>query len=80
MIYIKKFKSIVENFNTTPILFIGSGISRRYLNTPDWKGLLEKIAIDLKNDDFAYAYYENEIKNLDNKVGDLPKLADKFKK
>ena len=27
-----------------PIFFIGSGLSKRYLNTPSWKELLEQIA------------------------------------
>lgn len=30
--------------NKPPIFFIGSGLSRRYLKSPDWKGLLEQIA------------------------------------
>ena len=27
-----------------PFLFLGSGFSRHYINTPDWKGILEKFA------------------------------------
>ncbi len=30
--------------NKPPIFFIGSGLSRRYLKSPDWKGLLKQIA------------------------------------
>lgn len=31
-------------FNTSPFLFVGSGLSRRYFKTEPWFALLEKIA------------------------------------
>ena len=27
-----------------PFLFLGSGFTRHYYDTPDWKGILEKFA------------------------------------
>ena len=30
--------------NRAPFLFLGSGFSRHYINTPDWRGILEKFA------------------------------------
>lgn len=67
---------IVEKFNTTPFLFLGSGMTRRYYDLPDWKGLLEHFAREIKNDDYAYSAYENKASKYDNPVGVLPKVAE----
>lgn len=40
----------LQEKNKQPIFFIGSGLSRRYLETPDWEGLLNKIAIETNCD------------------------------
>ncbi|MGD6957250.1 SIR2 family protein [Rossellomorea aquimaris] len=33
----------LKKFTTAPFLFIGSGFSKRYLNTEDWEGLIRKF-------------------------------------
>lgn len=37
-------EALVKNFKSIPYLFIGSGLSRRYLNTPSWESLLKILA------------------------------------
>lgn len=69
-------ENVIENFNTTPFLFIGSGITRRYLNLPDWEGLLEHFAKEISDDDFAYSAYRNKAGNYECPVGILPKVAE----
>lgn len=40
-----------------PFLFIGSGFTKRYLNTENWETLLRKFATEIDGDEFKYDYY-----------------------
>lgn len=51
------------NGHKLPTLFIGSGISRRYINLPNWDELLETIYCHLDIEDFDYQYFKAKIRN-----------------
>ena len=71
---------IISRFSTVPFLFVGSGLTRRYLNLPDWKGLLRHFAECIRNDEFAYSSYENLAKGMECKAGVMPKVAELIQK
>lgn len=71
-----KLKEIVNKFKTTPFLFVGSGLTRRYYNLPDWESLLKHFAHEISNDDFSYSYFKNKAEKFENKQGLLPKVAE----
>lgn len=41
---LEKMGQVLHDEKKPPIFFIGSGLSRRYLDTPNWEGLLREIA------------------------------------
>lgn len=51
---------IVKKFRTTPFLFIGSGMSRRYLNFPNWEGLLSIFCQKISSDKFEFPRLKRE--------------------
>lgn len=56
----------LKKFPSPPYLFIGSGISRRYLGLEDWAGLLRKLC-EIHGLDYGFLSTEA--------AGDLPQLA-----
>ncbi len=61
-----RLKEHLEEYTAAPFLFLGSGFSRRYLGTEDWKTLLEKFSTF---DRRGFRYYSSKAD------GDLPKAA-----
>lgn len=57
----------LASFTAAPILFVGSGVSRRYLDMPDWQTLLIRLA-DLT--DRECGYYRSTASD------DLPGIAE----
>lgn len=64
--------NVVHHLNTTPFLFIGSGLTRRYYNLPNWSDLLKHFS-DLihNNDEFAFANYKQLSNNNYPQLGSL---------
>jgi hypothetical protein len=59
-----------------PMLFIGSGMSIRYLGLENWPGLLRRFARLVMDSEYAYEIYEQQAKGLECKEGLLPKIAE----
>lgn len=76
MVNIEKLKDIFKDFNTTPVLFIGAGLSRRYLGLGNWETLLRKMAKLPKDNEFAFEMYSRKAKNDGFKVGEFQKIAE----
>lgn len=71
----QQLEKLFKGFDTLPFLFVGAGLSRRYLNTQSWDGLLQEYANLAKNNEFGYQLYLEELKEHETPVGKNPKLA-----
>lgn len=64
----------MSSYNNHPVLFVGTGVSLRYLqNSYTWDGLLLKIATELTESDETY--YDIKSKCIENDVCRYEKLA-----
>ncbi|WP_242241702.1 SIR2 family protein [Bacillus cereus group sp. BfR-BA-01309] len=52
-----RLKSVIDDSGTRPILFVGTGLSMRYLNAPNWIGLLDMLIHRNPNCIYPIAYY-----------------------
>lgn len=65
------WEKVVNQFPSTPYMFVGSGLSRRYLNLPDWKSLLNHFCKRLSADPLKLRSYITFANNDLAKVGSL---------
>lgn len=76
-------KSLVtETIQTTghqPFLFVGSGFSKRYLNTEKWDELLNFFCKEYSGNDFQYNVYSNQVEEKDY-YGKQPAIASLLEK
>lgn len=68
-------QEVIARFNTTPFLFAGSGITRRYYNLPNWEELLKHFAQVINKDRFAYRSYVSRANGIEHPNGVLPMVA-----
>lgn len=55
-------KKCLEEMKCQPILFVGSGLSKRYFGAPNWEGLLIEMANKCPLIDKEFAYYKQNAK------------------
>lgn len=67
---------ILEEFDVQPVLFIGSGIARRYIGAPDWEGALKVGLATMGDDARPYTYYAQKFG--DDKVAIGTAVADEL--
>ncbi|MCF6118420.1 SIR2 family protein [Mesorhizobium muleiense] len=53
----------VEEFGCQPILFVGSGLSKRYMGAPSWEELLAFLADKASNIDKGLVFYKQLLKD-----------------
>lgn len=60
-------KEKLKSLGISPIFFVGSGLSRRYINSPDWLGLLKEIMSDTE---INFTRYEQKHTIVDSSTGE----------
>src|SRR5690554_4885130 len=64
-----RLQTVMDESVSRPILFVGTGISRRYINAPDWEQLLGLLIEANPIIRYPLGYYAQKTNN------NLPKVA-----
>lgn len=64
----------IQKTGHQPFLFVGSGFSKRYINTERWDELLKVFCKEFSNNDFQYNIYSNQVEEKDY-YGKQPAIA-----
>lgn len=76
---VDKLSSLLNAFPSLPFLFVGTGLSIRYLNAPTWEELLRRFASLARPGDeakFAFEIYKNRaIGDFPQQLSSLPQIA-----
>lgn len=64
----------IQKTGHQPFLFVGSGFSKRYINTERWDELLKLFCEEYSGNDFQYNVYSNQVEEKDY-YGKQPAIA-----
>ncbi|TPJ62167.1 SIR2 family protein [Mesorhizobium sp. B2-7-1] len=62
-------QAVVEEFDVQPVLFIGAGLARRYMQAPDWEGALRYALEILGESAPSYSYFAQKFGDDKVKIG-----------
>lgn len=67
--------NLLGNFDCQPVLFVGSGLSRRYLGTPDWEGALRYSLDQINQSNVTFDYlrqkHSNDLTLIGSEIAEL---------
>ena len=66
----------IKSSPAPPFLFVGSGLSQRYIGTPTWMQLLEEFSKMINEDELAFHMYLDEARRSSQPNGLEPKIAE----
>lgn len=69
----------IQKTGHQPFLFVGSGFSKRYMNTEKWDELLKVFCEEYSGNDFQYNVYSNQVEEKDY-YGKQPAIASLLEK
>nr|WP_054549552.1 SIR2 family protein [Lysinibacillus sphaericus] len=69
---LKHLKQFIKNMKSRPILFVGSGFSQRYINSPTWFNLLKQLVEENPEIEMPIEFFMQEYD------GDYAKIASKL--